>query len=87
MAITTPGETVDVLVTEYGICVNPRRQDLVELYTQHKLPLLSIEAMKELAEKKAGKSQAAEVNKDRVVGILEYRDGTVIDLIYSIKNS
>lgn len=29
--VTTPGETIDVLVTERGIAVNPLRQDLIEI--------------------------------------------------------
>lgn len=28
VTVVTPGETVDVVVTDYGIAINPRRQDL-----------------------------------------------------------
>ena len=28
--VTTPGETVDVIVTDYGIAINPRRPELLE---------------------------------------------------------
>lgn len=28
--ITTPGETVDVVITDFGIAINPKRQDLID---------------------------------------------------------
>lgn len=84
MCITTPGETVDVLVTEYGICVNPRRQDLMERFQARGLPVMSIQEMKELAEKIAGKADTVPVDRNKVVGVVEYRDGTVIDLLYEL---
>ena len=28
--VTTPGESVDIVVTDYGVAVNPRRPDLLE---------------------------------------------------------
>ncbi len=28
--VTTPGESVDVVITDYGIAINPRRKDLIE---------------------------------------------------------
>ena len=30
VTVTTPGDCVDVLVTDYGIAVNPKRPDLIE---------------------------------------------------------
>lgn len=29
--VTTPGESVDVVITDYGIAINPRRKDLIEV--------------------------------------------------------
>lgn len=82
ITVTTPGETIDVLVTEYGISVNPKRQDLIELLSNKGLPLLSIHEMKALAEKIAGTPNSVELQKDKIVAIVEYRDGTVIDVVY-----
>jgi citrate lyase subunit alpha/citrate CoA-transferase len=79
--ITTPGETIDVFVTEYGIAVNPRRQDLLEKFKASGLPLWNIQDLAALAEKVCGKPKAIPM-ADRVVGIVEYRDGTVIDVIH-----
>ena len=49
--VSTPGETIDVLVTERGIAVNPRRKDLIERLKDSKIQLVSIEELKEIAER------------------------------------
>lgn len=78
--ICTPGETVDVLVTEWGIAVNPRRTDLLERFTKAKLPVHSIEKLREKAERLCGKARPIPEG-ERIVGIVEYRDGTIIDVV------
>lgn len=85
VTITTPGETVDVLVTEYGIAVNPLRQDLIERLSGRGLPLKTIEEMKCLAEEIAGVPDPIALTDD-VVAIVEYRDGTIIDVVYKPAN-
>ena len=40
--VTTPGETVDVVITDYGIAINPRGQDLIECMKDVKLPFCTI---------------------------------------------
>lgn len=85
VTITTPGETVDVLVTEYGIAVNPRRQDLIECLSGRGLPLKTIEEMKQLAEDIAGVPDPIALTDD-VVAVVEYRDGTIIDVVYRPAN-
>lgn len=81
--ITTPGETVDLLVTEYGLAVNPKRKDLIEKFSKAKLPLMDIAGLAALAEKICGKPLPVET-KDEIVAIVEYRDGTVIDVVKKI---
>ena len=78
--ICTPGETVDVLVTEWGIAVNPRRTDLLERFTKAKLSVRSIEELREKAERLCGKARPIPEG-ERIVGIVEYRDGTIIDVV------
>ncbi len=82
--VTTPGETIDVLVTEYGIAVNPKRQDLIDQFKAKNLPVLTILEMKELAEKIAGIPDPITLQKDKIVAVVEYRDGTVIDVVYQM---
>ena len=78
--ITTPGETIDALVTEYGIAINPRRQDLLEAVKGTDLPIVDIHDLKAKGEELVGPQSHAEVT-DRVVAVVEYRDGTVVDLV------
>ncbi len=84
LTITTPGETVDVLVTEYGIAVNPARSDLRDKFAAAGLPLIPIEEMAALAEKIAGKPLPVATG-EKIVAIVEYRDGSVIDVVRQIK--
>ena len=81
--ITTPGESVDVIVTERGIAINPRRLDLIEKLSKTNLPIMTIEELKIVAEKITGKPNAIETS-DKIVAIVEYRDGTVIDVVRKI---
>lgn len=79
--ITTPGETVDAFVCEYGIAINPRRQDLLKKVKGAGLPLVDIHKLKEIGEKIAGPQQMVKCT-NRIVAVAEYRDGTVTDLVY-----
>jgi citrate lyase subunit alpha/citrate CoA-transferase len=78
--VTSPGETIDVLVTERGIAVNPRRKDLLLKLGDSKLPIKTIAELKDIGEKLTGKPDPIEFT-DRIVAIVEYRDGTVIDVV------
>lgn len=83
--VITPGETVDVLVTERGIAVNPRRQDVKAMLMDAKLPVLAIDELKEKAYRLTGAPQPIPY-EERVVGLVEYRDGTIIDAVRQVKN-
>lgn len=78
--VTTPGESIDVIVTERGIAINPRRQDLIEKLKATNLPVMTIEELKEVAEKITGTPKAIDLSEE-VVAVVEYRDGTVIDVV------
>ena len=80
LTATTPGETIDVLVTERGVAVNPRRPDLVERLRDGGVAVQSIEELHRTALKLTG-TPAPVVVKDKVVALVEYRDGTIIDVI------
>ena len=82
--VVTPGETVDVLVTERGICVNPKRQDLIEALNNAGIPLKTIEQLKEEVERLTGVPEKVSFN-DTIVAVIEYRDGTVMDVIRQVK--
>ena len=78
--VSTPGETVDVVVTDRGIAINPRRHDLIEHYRDSKLPILSIDELHHLAVEEATALPPLETS-DRIIAVVENRDGTVLDVV------
>ena len=81
--IVTPGESVDALVTEYGIAVNPARKELADRFRDSGLVVTDIHDLKEMAEKVTGTPKQP-VFSDEIVGLVEYRDGTIIDTIKKV---
>ena len=82
--VTTPGETVDVLVTERGVAVNPRREDLIE-DLKGKVPLVDIEDLYKRVTRFCKEPKPPKLG-DEIVAIIEYRDGTVIDVVRNVKS-
>jgi citrate lyase subunit alpha/citrate CoA-transferase len=80
-----PGELIDVIITERGIAVNPKRKDLIKSLKGSGLPLKAIEELKEEAEKICGKPQKPKF-EDRIVAAIKWVDGTVIDVVRKIKS-
>jgi len=81
--ISTPGETVDVVVCEKGIAINPRRQDLIEYFKNSKLPLRDIHDIKNEIEEITGVPEKPKL-KDRIIALIEYRDGTILDVVRQV---
>ena len=78
--VTTPGESVDVVVTDYGIAINPARQDLIACMQDNGLPLKTIEELRDIAYGITGIPEKVAF-EERVVGIIESRDGTIMDVV------
>ena len=76
----TPGEDVDLLVTERGICVNPKRPELAERLKAARLPVIGIHELKAKVDTLLGRP-APQRFEERIVGVVQYRDGSVIDVI------
>ncbi|SHF19741.1 citrate lyase subunit alpha [Vibrio gazogenes] len=81
--VVTPGASVDVLVTDHGIAVNPRREDLIERLNALSIPVYSIDELQARAELITGKPEPIEFT-DRTIAFVRYRDGSVIDVIKEI---
>lgn len=79
-----PGELIDVIVTERGIAINPRRTDLIEKMKGSSLPIKTIEELKAEAEAICGKPAPAKVT-DEAVGVVKWVDGTVLDTIWKVQ--
>ncbi|WMY73308.1 citrate lyase subunit alpha [Buttiauxella selenatireducens] len=80
----TPGSSVDILVTDHGIAVNPARPELAERLKEAGMKIVSIEWLRERAEILTGQPRAIEFT-DRVVAVVRYRDGSVIDVVRQVK--
>ena len=83
--VTTPGESIDAVVTDYGIAINPRRQDLIEAMKGVDLPFKTIEELRDIAYSIVGEPDPVQFD-DQVVGIIEARDGSVIDVVRKVKD-
>ncbi|UCF08166.1 MAG: citrate lyase subunit alpha [Thermoplasmata archaeon] len=82
--ITTPGSDVDVIVTDSGIAINPIRKDLIEKVESSKLPLKTVEELRDMAYEATGGPQDLELTED-IIALIEYRDGTILDTVWKVK--
>jgi len=82
--VVTPGECIGVLVTDHGIAVNPNRPDVAERLRAAGLPVMSIEELHARSVALTGEPQAIEF-LDKIVGVVRYRDGSVIDVVRQVK--
>ncbi len=81
-----PGELIDVIVTERGIAINPGRKDLLKATKGSTLPIRSIEDIyEEVNSICGGKPAKPKLNKKKVIAVIKWVDGTVIDSVYQIK--
>ncbi|HEV8336526.1 MAG TPA: citrate lyase subunit alpha [Candidatus Polarisedimenticolia bacterium] len=79
-----PGEMIDVIVTERGVAINPRRTDLLERVKGSRLPIRPIQDIQADVEKICGgKPQKPRFTK-RPVAIVKWIDGTVLDTVWQL---
>lgn len=79
----TPGETVAAVVTEAGIALNPRQKNYAELKEDLEtagVRTVGIEDLRRQAERLTGVPKPIRCT-DKITCVVEYRDGTVIDVI------
>ena len=79
-----PGELIDVIVTERGIAINPKRTDLIEKMKNSTLPIKTIQELKEEAERICGKAAKPKLS-DEIVAVVKWVDGTVLDSIRKVE--
>lgn len=84
--LTGPGELVDVVVTERGIAVNPRRKDLLEAVKGSGLPIRDIRDIQREVEQICGGKPTPPRRGERPVAVVKWVDGTVIDTIWQTRN-
>lgn len=81
---STPGNTIDVLVTQKGVAVNPARPELAAALKDGGIKVVDIHDLKKAAEELCGSPKPL-VRGDRVLADIIYRDGTLLDRIYNVK--
>jgi citrate lyase subunit alpha/citrate CoA-transferase len=82
--ITTPGETVDVIVTERGIAVHDRHPELAAELRRRKAPVKDIRELQRDILRVTGTPRPVEFEQS-IVALVEYRDGTIIDTVRRLK--
>jgi citrate lyase subunit alpha/citrate CoA-transferase len=82
--LTGPGELIDVVVTERGIAINPKRQDLIDATRSSGLPIRPIEEIKREVEQICGGKAESPTLGDRPVAVVKWVDGTVLDTVWQV---
>jgi len=76
-----PGELIDVVVTERGIAINPRRKDLIDATKDSKLPIRPIQDIKKEVFALCGGAPAPPKLGEKIIAAIKWVDGTVIDCV------
>jgi citrate lyase subunit alpha/citrate CoA-transferase len=79
-----PGELIDVVVTERGIAINPRRTDLLEKVKGSRLPIRPIQDIKADVEKICGGKPQKARFVHRPVAVVKWVDGTLLDTVWQL---
>lgn len=83
--ICAPGEMVDVIVTERGIAINPRRQDLIDAVKGSGLPVRPLADIKaEVDAIVGGQPKKPQLDYGQVVAVVKWVDGTLLDSVYRV---
>jgi citrate lyase subunit alpha / citrate CoA-transferase len=82
--LTGPGELIDVVVTERGIAINRRRQDLIDSLKGSTLPIRPIQDIKAEVERICGGKPTRPKLGERPVAVVKWVDGTILDTIWQL---
>lgn len=83
--VSTPGDSIDVLVTQGGIAVNPKNTELRDRLCEAGLPIIDINDLKAKTEKITGTPKKL-CRGSRVVAEVVGRDGNILDRIYCVED-
>lgn len=82
--VSTPGETIDAVVTERGVALNAKYRHLARDLSRRGVPVKSIHQLREEIYALTGVPRPIEFT-DRIVGLIEYRDGSITDVVRQVK--
>ena len=80
--VSTPGEMVDVVITNAGIAVNPRQVKLRKNLEKADLTILDMSELRDMAYSEVDPIQPDFT--DEICTAVEFRDGTLLDVIYRV---
>ncbi|MCO6472996.1 MAG: citrate lyase subunit alpha [Melioribacteraceae bacterium] len=80
-----PGELIDVIVTERGIAINPKRKDLLKAVKSSSLPIRPIKEIYDEVVELCGVPKKPKANKNKVVAVIKWVDGTLLDSVFQIE--
>ena len=81
--VSTPGEAIDVIITERGIAINPKREDLFERVKGKGLPLVTLPDLMKQVHEITGVPDQPKLG-ERPVALIEWRDGTILDCVHQV---
>ncbi|MET0012692.1 MAG: citrate lyase subunit alpha [Sedimenticola sp.] len=81
--ISTPGETIDAVVTERGIALNEKYRHIAPEIRRRGIPVKSIDELRDEVYSLTGVPRPIEFT-DNIVGLVEYRDGSITDVIRQV---
>jgi citrate lyase subunit alpha / citrate CoA-transferase len=80
-----PSELIDVVITERGIAVNPRRTDLLARLASSSLPLRTLaEIQRDVYALCGGAPAAPRIDRSKLTAVVKWVDGTVLDSVYAV---
>ncbi|MHA2226482.1 MAG: citrate lyase subunit alpha [Candidatus Hodarchaeales archaeon] len=83
ISVSSPGDCIDLIITDGGIAVHPRRVKL-----KHRLEDsdLKIRSIKDLKDESTNLASPMEANlTEKITTLIEYRDGSHLDVIYQVE--
>ncbi|MGC8762439.1 MAG: citrate lyase subunit alpha [Acidobacteriota bacterium] len=83
--LTGPGELIDVVVTERGIAVNPRRKDLLEAVKGKGLPIRDIRDIQREVYALCGGAPKPPRRSRTPVAVVKWVDGTLLDTVWKVE--
>lgn len=82
--VSTPGETVDAVVTERGVSLNTKYQGIAGTLARRGIPVKPIEQLRDEIYAITGVPRPIGFT-DKIVGLIEYRDGSITDVVRQVE--
>ena len=83
--VSTPKQSVDAIVTDHGIAINPARTDLLKKLEGSPVNVVDIHDLRDMAYAETGGVPAEPEYTDRIVSLVQYRDGSWLDTVRQLK--